>query len=528
MSSTFSPAPAPGGRTALVCTVCYTVGLLCSISFIYSYAAFKGDLGARFAWDEYSLAYVFTFANMGQNFVVHMGALYDKKGPVVTSLVAALFKFVGNGGMFLLSKLRIDQPSLFGLLFFLDAQATGAAIIMANMQAQKLTPQSFKGVVGSICAAAFGFGATLWVANYDGYLKPDIDSHFLLSAVVSSGFLVCYTPMLALFQRVFPSAETTKDEQIKVAEKTTKDEAKVDRLRSNSRDVSKRRKSRTSTPKRKSSSAVSASSSSSSSKRKSSQGRGKDSESTTETTTKASASTAAASGSQKNKISISELLRSSDFIALFCATLVTWSVSTVYIAHLAGMAEAAAASSAVSARIRGIYLSCSTLGRLIAGPLADITGRICTLQLWIALTNIVTLFAAIGGLLFFGLSEMSLTGSSIAAGLAFGAISALIPLLCRQLAPEVSGTAYAITKVGSLVVSTIWITHAGSVLEKLKADRGHTLTCVGDECYRPTLLFIAGTCAPLTLYSSKWALDSMRGKASGGGSAGNYSKKKKE
>lgn len=70
----------------------YIVSLLISIAFVYSYAAFKPVLREQFGWNELQGAYIFTFANFGLNFVVHMGMLYDWGGAGITSLVAGTFK----------------------------------------------------------------------------------------------------------------------------------------------------------------------------------------------------------------------------------------------------------------------------------------------------------------------------------------------------------------------------------------------------------------------------------------------------
>jgi hypothetical protein len=50
--------------------------------------------------------------------------------------------------------------------------------------------------------------------------------------------------------------------------------------------------------------------------------------------------------------------------------------------------------------------------------------------------------------------------SVIFCGLSFGAISTLVPLLCRSLKRELAGTLYAVSKVGCAVMSSIWIGYA--------------------------------------------------------------------
>ena len=62
----------------------YVAVMIMSINLVYSFSAFKNDLGKTFKWDEVTLAHVFFFANLGQNFVVHYGLLYDAAGYRVT------------------------------------------------------------------------------------------------------------------------------------------------------------------------------------------------------------------------------------------------------------------------------------------------------------------------------------------------------------------------------------------------------------------------------------------------------------
>eukprot|EP00392_Amoebophrya_sp_AT5.2_P008565 g8593.t1 len=394
-------------------SILYTVFVLCGISFIYSFSAFKADLRSHFGYDELTAAYIFTFANLGQNFVVHMGAMYDRYGAVTTSVVSGILKLIGNLGMFVLTIHHWDSPTLFGIFFAMDAQATGAAIIMAQMEAQKKTPPEFKGVanrnnvhfaivdarqVGSICAASFGLGATLWVSGYDMFLKPDIEKHFLAGST--------------------------------------------------------------------------------------------------------------SSGEAPASSSIGSLIFSIDFIALFSATLVTWSVAMVFIAHLGSMADAAALSPQEGARIRSVYFTCSTVGRLLAGPLSDLTRRYLPLEFWVWMTTVVT-GVAVGGLILFGFAD-TLFAASVAVGLAFGGISTFVPLMCRALQANVAGTLYAVAKVGSLVLSTLWIGYAGREIEAVKAMTGATGgLCVGDECYHYTLYLIEGMSLPLTAMTGVWAFRSL-------------------
>ncbi|CAD7965387.1 unnamed protein product [Amoebophrya sp. A120] len=559
----------------------YTVCVLCGISFIYSYSAWKGDFRQHFDFDEVTAAYVFTYANLGQNFVVHMGYLYDKKGMVVTSVLSGFLKLVGNLGMFcvagakgffpatqfslFLAQNKSLRATLFGLFFAMDAQATGAAIIMAQMEAQKKTPAQFKGIVGSICAASFGLGATLWVAAYDSFFKPDIEQHFFFSAMVSGLLLLGYAPFTKLLFSTSAGPSTTSSTAGVLAEdhganedaSSSPEKNKRTAAGTSSSSASTAPAASTNTPKMTQTPVSVLSSRGSGRNRSKTPGTAKQttrrsssalrsrSNNKIKKGPKSSGATGGTSSTQAgSSSSMAQIILGRDFIALFSATLVTWSVAMVFIAHLGSMADAAGFTDKESANVRSLYFSSSTVGRLLAGPIVDLTVRqntmkSLTLEFWVWMTTFVT-GCTTTGLIATGLPTF-LTPAAVIIGLAFGAISTLVPLMCRQLKQEVAGTLYAVAKVGSLVLSTVWIGHAGNNLEvvkKLGPKNGQNgKTCLGNACYEPTMFFITFVSLPLISYTAVWAMRSLAvkwgfvdgvedGETGGGGGGGKMKLKK--
>jgi len=73
-----------------------------------------------------------------------------------------------------------------------------------------------------------------------------------------------------------------------------------------------------------------------------------------------------------------QVVLSWDFLALFSATLVTWGMALVFVAHLGTMADAAELKNA--SKIRAMYYTTGTLGRIVIGPLTDVTKNFVTLE----------------------------------------------------------------------------------------------------------------------------------------------------
>jgi len=96
--------------------------------------------------------------------------------------------------------------------------------------------------------------------------------------------------------------------------------------------------------------------------------------------------------------------------------------------------------------------------------------------------------------------------AAILMGLGFGAISTLVPLLCRSMNARVSGTLYALSKVGCMAISTVWMSHAAAQLQAHAGGNGGG--CVGDHCYQGTYVFILGVSLPLASVVAIWALQS--------------------
>merc|ERR1711963_531410 len=130
---------------------------------------------ALFGWDEPTLSIVWSCANVGMNFMVHLGWLYDRFGARVACALAVVLKLLGLGCMSILACWRIDRPWLFGTFFFFDAQATASAITLGQSEALQLTPVSRAGTAVSVAKGAFAVGPILWTYGYQFLFSPRVD-----------------------------------------------------------------------------------------------------------------------------------------------------------------------------------------------------------------------------------------------------------------------------------------------------------------------------------------------------------------
>ena len=171
------------------------------------------------------------------------------------------------------------------------------------------------------------------------------------------------------------------------------------------------------------------------------------------------------------------------------------------------MAEAASLSNPAS--VRAAFFFSSTIGRILIGPSTDLARDFVTLEMWIFSTCVATTASFtllyIFGLDFafhiplFGVSADLLFLAAILCGWAFGAISTLVPLMCRRISPAVGGTLYATSKVGCMIMSSIWIRHAAGRLSDASKTKW------SPNVYDETLRFVVLVCVPLTLFTVVWA-----------------------
>lgn len=159
-------------------------------SFFYSWSAWKLDAKVRFGWAENDASTAFAFANMGQQFAIHLGLFYDTQGPFQSFSIAAALKAAGQFGMMACCSLSSVPSWLFGLCFLLDTQGTALTIVVAQKEAQKASKPSRRGTSASILTGAFGAGAIVWVRLYDRVFSPNLESILLFGGVASSASLL--------------------------------------------------------------------------------------------------------------------------------------------------------------------------------------------------------------------------------------------------------------------------------------------------------------------------------------------------
>lgn len=186
--------------------------MLIASNLVFAYSSFKLDLKTRLGWDEPTLSIVWSFANAGMNFMVHLGWLYDRYGVKVAGPLSVLFKFVGLCGMAVLAHQRADRPLLFGACFFLDAQATAWAITLGQSEALKMSPASRAGTAVSVVKTAFSIGPMLWTYVYRWLLSPRIEELLLCSGIVAAVLIAAFTFAIS-YVGANDTKKTTKDNE---------------------------------------------------------------------------------------------------------------------------------------------------------------------------------------------------------------------------------------------------------------------------------------------------------------------------
>jgi len=428
----------------------YNALTLAFCAFGYSWAGFKPELKAVTGWDEVACASIFAASNFGQNFVVHMGMIYDRYGIKVATTVAIICKFVGLMGMFFMTIFNSFNVWAFAFCLWIDAQSSGLTIIFVQMQAQKVTlDPKRRGTAASICTAAFGFGAVLWTTMYDIVFKPNMELHFFYGCVASVATLLLGYVLQPMF--VY-RAMLIKEEQNEKKDASLKAEVKKD----DKKEIVSRKKGKNVDKEEK-----------------------KESEEIQKTVRRAS---------EVEDQTLLQITFSRSFFSCMLTTCVTWGTAVLWISNLASMATAAGFSPAEAAFGRFLFNVSGFTGRICSGPLTDFFRGKLPLEFFSFLTALSAVASSImmrasgGNLLYI---------AAILEGLGFGILSTIVPLLCRQMAPHKSGTVYAMSKVGSMLVSNYWMFKAGQWADEA---RGDAPVCIGPDCYGKLWSLVETSC----------------------------------
>ncbi len=131
--------------------------------------------------------------------------------------------------------------------------------------------------------------------------------------------------------------------------------------------------------------------------------------------------------------------------------------------QLGSFSAAGSLSVAEGRRVRGAFYGCGATGRILIGPLSDAVSRATHnrvhLHLYLLLAAILTTAAVA---LVTVVSYEWLLPAAAMQGLAFGAVSTLLPLLSRQLDAHMAGTLYGVAKVGCMVLSSAFMAAAAA------------------------------------------------------------------
>eukprot|EP00397_Hematodinium_sp_SG-2012_P018479 GEMP01018932.1.p1 GENE.GEMP01018932.1~~GEMP01018932.1.p1 ORF type:complete len:382 (+),score=75.48 GEMP01018932.1:360-1505(+) len=196
--------------------------------------------------------------------------------------------------------------------------------------------------------------------------------------------------------------------------------------------------------------------------------------------------------STKPKPTVLQICCGADFISCSLATCLTWGVAVLWISNMANFGTAAQMTN--GAEIRFAFNAMGFAGRITSGPVTDLLSKRLPLEFFTFATAAMSFAGAVIMLVSDG---QLLLPAAIISGLAFGSISTLVPLICRQVAPHCAGTIYAISKISAMVISSVWLFFTGKWAAEAK---GEDATCIGVKCYQNMWIMVISTTVPIVIY----------------------------
>eukprot|EP00927_Polykrikos_kofoidii_P029605 TRINITY_DN25587_c0_g1_i1.p1 TRINITY_DN25587_c0_g1~~TRINITY_DN25587_c0_g1_i1.p1 ORF type:complete len:461 (+),score=40.89 TRINITY_DN25587_c0_g1_i1:50-1384(+) len=195
------------------------------------------------------------------------------------------------------------------------------------------------------------------------------------------------------------------------------------------------------------------------------------------------------------------LIQSNEFASFFACTLVAWGIPMVWVANAASFSTAAELTN--GAAIRSGFFTASLLGRVLCGPITDAV-RLAR-EVWLVVTVGIIVSTAAGMLITAGSAMFPL---ACITGMTFGFVTTLVPLQCKSMDAALSGTLYAISKVGAMASSTAWTFIAGYYAQQ-RTEAGQT-SCIGPACYRTCWLSMLVVAIPLSHLYVPWSFQAAR------------------
>lgn len=195
---------------------------------------------------------------------------------------------------------------------------------------------------------------------------------------------------------------------------------------------------------------------------------------------------------------VMEIICSKAYLACFLGMFVTWGGGMVWTANLASFSAAAGMSN--PKQIRSYFYTAKTLSSLFIGPISDLGGR----EFWYSMT-VWSMCLSIG-IMYYTNSQSMLLAATVA-GLSWGSIATLIPIMSKKLSFKNMGTLYSLAKFAGLLSSIGWNYYAAQTSQALtKPDEKN---CSMVTCYNDSFRIILLTTMPVALFMVYWTADSL-------------------
>jgi len=204
--------------------------------------------------------------------------------------------------------------------------------------------------------------------------------------------------------------------------------------------------------------------------------------------------------SSANETTVMEIVCSKAYLACFLGMFVTWGGGMVWTANMASFSVAAGMGN--PKQIRSYFYTAKTVSSLLIGPISDLGGR----EFWYSMT--VWSMCVSFGVMYYTNSQSMLLAATVA-GLSWGSIATLIPIMSKKLSFKHMGTLYSLAKFAGLLSSIGWNYYAAQTSQALTNPNEKNCSII--TCYNESFRVILLTTIPFALFMIYWTVDSLVG-----------------
>lgn len=199
-----------------------------------------------------------------------------------------------------------------------------------------------------------------------------------------------------------------------------------------------------------------------------------------------------------DSIGVMQIIFSKAYIACFFGMFVTWGGGMVWTANMGSFSTAAGMAN--PKQIRSSFYTAKTLSSLFIGPISDLGAR----EFWYSMT--VWSMCLSFSIMYYTNSQSMLL-AAVVAGLSWGSIATLIPIMSKKLSFKHMGTLYSLAKFAGLLSSIGWNYYAAQTSQALtKPDEKN---CSMVTCYNQSFWAILMTTVPFSLFMVYWTIDAF-------------------